>query len=142
MALTGPGQSYWTGLGPAILVVAVGMTVAVAPLTATVMGAVPAGREGLASGINNAVARVAGLLAVAIMSLVFARVFITHGDSASTAVSQEALTHALSGADPFATTSRDAFHAAFQAVMLAAAACAALGGIAAGLMVKGRRKRL
>jgi len=142
MALAGPGRSYWTGLGPAILVVAVGMTVAVAPLTSTVMGAVPAGREGLASGINNAVARVAGLLAVAIMSLVFARVFITHGDNASMAVSQEVLTHALSGADPLATTSREAFHAAFQAVMLAAAACAALGGIAAGLMIKGRRKRL
>ncbi|HEY4367619.1 MAG TPA: DHA2 family efflux MFS transporter permease subunit [Steroidobacteraceae bacterium] len=139
MTLPAPGQSYWTGLGPAILVVAVGMTMAVAPLTSTVMSSVPDGREGLASGINNAVARVAGLLAVAIMSLVFARVFISHNTGVPAADSQQALVNALSGGGSIDQHSRTAFHTAFRAVMLGAATCAALGGLAAGVMVRRRK---
>jgi MFS family permease len=63
-----PG-SYWTQVFPAVLVFGAGLAVTVAPLTATAMGAAPAEHSGIASAINNTVARAAGLFAVAILPL-------------------------------------------------------------------------
>ena len=65
-------QSYWTHVFPGILVMSLGMTLAVAPLTSTVLAAVKRHQTGMASGFNSAVARLGGLIAVALLGAVLA----------------------------------------------------------------------
>jgi hypothetical protein len=65
LSFVGDGTSYWLGVLPPLVVFALGLALMVAPLTATVLAAAPEGRAGVASGVNNAVARAGSLFAVA-----------------------------------------------------------------------------
>jgi EmrB/QacA subfamily drug resistance transporter len=67
LARIGPNSTYATGIFPGLVVFGLGLSLTVAPLTAAVMGAVEENHVGVGSGVNNAVARVAGLLSVAVL---------------------------------------------------------------------------
>lgn len=70
--LATPDSSYWTGIFPMIVIMAAGMTIAVAPLTASVLGSVEEQHVAMASGFNSAVARTGGLIATALLGAVLA----------------------------------------------------------------------
>jgi EmrB/QacA subfamily drug resistance transporter len=102
----GRGDDYLTDILPALVVFGVGLTIMVAPLTATVLAAAPDAMAGVASGVNNAVARTGSLLAVAALPLAVG----------------------LSGAD---YESASAFGAGYRDAMIVCAAMLVLGGLAA-----------
>ena len=118
-------QQEWPLLLGGVLVYAVGLSIMVAPLTAAALEAAPVELSGLGAGVNNTVARVGGLLAVAGIGIVVGLVF-----------------HAAGGTDGHvlepgvAGTARAASIAAFRAGMLIAAALTALGGAIAALRIR------
>jgi Na+/melibiose symporter-like transporter len=110
LSAVGVGTSYWIGVLPPVVVFGLGLALMVAPLTSTVLAAAPEDRTGIASGVNNAVARAGSLLAVAALPVAVG----------------------LSGdqyADP------RAFDTAYGKAMLICAALLALGGVISWLTI-------
>ena len=150
----GVGGSYWMDVLPAVVVLGLGMGISVAPLTTTVMGAVESRHSGIASGVNNAVSRVAGLLAIAVMSLILVSVFQSNVqrslarldlspdvrqqiDEQLSKLAAIELPAALDPATALAVKQAvdQAFISGFRAVTFVAAAMAATGGILVALFL-------
>ena len=152
-ARPGIGGSYWTTFFPAVAVLGLGMSLVVAPLTTTAMTAVETEHAGVASGVNNAIARAAGLIAIAVFGIALVRVF---NSRVSPALDQLRLPAAarvavdrelpkLAGAQidtPMEPAQRagtqrvidEAFVSAFRLVMIGASALALAAAAAGGLI--------
>jgi predicted MFS family arabinose efflux permease len=123
-------QAYWAGVFLPMLLLGVGMALTVPPLTSTVMAAAGKTHAGIASGVNNAVARVAGLLAVAVLGAVFFAAFSNDLAGSSSAQAGDALSAVMSGRFGASAEAMVAFQRALRTAMLVPAACAALAGVA------------
>jgi EmrB/QacA subfamily drug resistance transporter len=156
-ALPGTSGSYWTTFFPAMLLLGIGMTVSVAPLTTTVMNAVDERHAGTASGINNAASRIAGLLAVAVLG---ALAFGLFGPALAERLAELNLPDAtratilersraavglefLATLDPETAAAaraavKQSFVEGFRTVMLATAVAAALSAVVAAAMIRDR----
>ncbi|MBV9943820.1 MAG: MFS transporter [Solirubrobacterales bacterium] len=143
-ARAGAKPSYPGVILPGVLVFGLGLAATVAPLTATVLGSVPARHSGLASGTNNAMARIAGLLAIAAVGAAVSAGFASRlqRDLAHTSFSH-GVVHAASRR-PLVTNGPPAMHHAlldasihaFRLGMVIAAALAALGGLIAAVGIE------
>lgn len=116
LGFSGSASSYWTGFLPGLVIVALGLTLTVAPLTATVFDSSPKGESGTAAGINSAVDVAGGLVAVAALGLAF-------GGTGAGGMQGNALVEA------------------YQVVMFVAAVLAALSALTVALTIGARGKR-
>ena len=156
-ALPGTEGSYWTTFFPAVVVQGLGMSLVIAPLTTTAMNSVEGSHSGLASGVNNAVSRAAGLLAIAVLGIFVFAAFSSGLDSRVanldlTPEQQAALESEkvdLAGAavpegvdaETSAAVERavdEAFVGAFRLAMYIAAGLAIASALAAAVLIEGK----
>ena len=157
-ALPSRDGNYWTAFLPAIATLGLGMAITVAPLTTAVMSAVEQKRAGTASGVNNAVARTAALVAIAVLGIVMLRVFSSSLDQhllqfkvapsiAAAVKAQQAKLAAISipeDSDSETLVRRaidESFIAGFRTVMIIGAAMAAAGALTSIVLITPQRRR-
>jgi len=131
----GQRADYLSEVLPASALFGLGLAATVAPLTATVLSAATPQRAGVASGVNNALARVAGLLAVALVGVVisarYTQVLDAHHPRAPASVRGRPLTRPVGATPSLTRASLDASASAFRFGMGGAALLLALGGVVA-----------
>jgi predicted MFS family arabinose efflux permease len=126
-------QPYWTSVFPPMVLMGLGMAITVPPLTSNVLKAAGKANAGIASGVNNAVARVAGLLAVATLGTVFFANFSFYFGGSTPEPAIRALNAVMRGETGASREAIAAFARALHAVMLVPATCAALASLAGWL---------
>ena len=160
-AVPGIGGSYWTTFFPAAVVLGIGMAVSVAPLTTAVMGAVDTHYVGTASGVNNAVSRTAGLIAIAVFGIVVLAIF------SNSLASQLPLLHVPAGIQDAIISQQnklvgieipaglsnsthtavqqaisESFITSFRVVMLIASALAVCSSLSSLLLIDGKKQQI
>jgi EmrB/QacA subfamily drug resistance transporter len=156
----GANPDYFTEVLPGLILFGLGLSATVAPLTATVLDSVPQRRTGIASGINNGVARVAGLLAIAVLGAVISAQFASsidkrlmnvHLGAAGRAAVEEAQSRALGGADLAGVPARErralepaitgASESAFHLGLFMASLLMISGGCVSAVGIRNPRRR-
>ncbi|HSB27502.1 MAG TPA: MFS transporter, partial [Pyrinomonadaceae bacterium] len=154
-ALPSHNANYWTAFFPAVITLGLGMAISVAPLTTTVMGSVSSEQAGVASGINNAVSRAAGLIAIAVFGVIMLQLF---GRSLKTKLNQIPINDDVrqaiynqrvrlgglevpSGVSPEIRSSLQdavaaAFHSGFRFLMLVSAALAVCSAVISWWLIR------
>jgi hypothetical protein len=158
-ALPSIGEDYWTTFFPSTVVLGIGLAISVAPLTTTVMNSAPQESAGKASGINNAVSRLAAVLSIAALGVVMLTSFDRHFSSrldqmnVETRIRQNIESQVVRLAaieippdiddrvrEGIRRSIDESFVAGFRLVMILASGLAALSSVTAWLMIEPKRK--
>ncbi len=156
-ALPGTEGSYWTTFFPAVAVQGFGMSLVIAPLTTTALNAVEGRHSGLASGVNNAVSRTAGLLSIAVLGIfvfvAFSAALDSRTEGLGLSLEQQAALDSekvdLGGAEvpegvdgetaaAIEQAVAESFLSAFRLAMYIAAGLAVASAVAAAILIEGK----